>query len=132
MKSQKTVFIADDDPDDRSFISDAIKEEDTSIDIIEAEDGAELLDIIKQEDIAEPSLIVLDMNMPKMNGLETINAIKADTELSVIPAVMVSTSSNPTLSRKAFEYGISDFFVKPYNFKGYREMARQLLSKYLS
>ena len=132
MKSHKTVFIADDDPDDRSFISDAIKEEDTSIDIIEAEDGAELLDIMKQEDIAEPSLIVLDMNMPKMNGLETINAIKANTELSAIPAVMVSTSSDPALSRKAFESGMADFFVKPYNFKGYRDMAHQLIFKYLS
>ena len=132
MKSNKTVFVADDDPDDRSFISEAIHEEDTSIEIIEAEDGAELLDIIKQEDVPEPSLIVVDMNMPKMNGLETINAIKADPELSVIPAVMVSTSSDPALSRKAFQLGIADFFVKPYNFQGYREMARKLMFKYLS
>jgi len=132
MKSHKTVFIADDDSDDRSFISDAIKEKDTSIDIIEAEDGAQLLDILKQDGTPEPTLIVLDMNMPKMNGLETIAAIKSDSELSSIPAVMISTSSDQMLYRKAFQSGVADFFVKPYTFQGYREMASQLKFKYLS
>ena len=132
MTPHKTVFIADDDSEDRSFISDAIKEEDASIDVIEVENGAELLDILKQEGTPEPSLIVVDMNMPKMNGLETITAIKSDSKLSAIPAVMVTTSSDPLLSLKAYKFGIADFFVKPYSFQGYREMVIQLKYKYLS
>ena len=130
-KDKKVVFIADDDEDDRLFLTEALLNVDDNIQIAEAENGTELIKLLEKKN-QEPDLIVLDMNMPGMNGLETIEAIKSlEPQILETPTVMLSTSSDKTFAKKALACGIRDYFVKPYSVQGFLNLAKTLKLKYL-
>jgi CheY-like chemotaxis protein len=129
----KIIYIADDDEDDRLFISDAIHELDLEIKIIEASDGDDLLNLIQLENTEEANiLILLDMNMPRVTGLETLQSIRANEKLKHIPAVMISTSSDKSLIGDAYQAGINAFIKKPNNYDGFIKIAQALQTCFLS
>ena len=132
MKEQKTIYLADDDQDDRFFLRQAIQAANASTEIIEVENGLELIKAIKQLSGQQASLILMDMNMPKMNGLETIAAIRADANLSAVPVVMISTSSNTMLIEKAYQAGADSFITKPSTFEEFNQLGIQLTEQFLS
>jgi CheY-like chemotaxis protein len=127
----KTIYLADDDADDRYLICEAIKQVDSRIDVVESENGSDLLICIQKENLPLPTLIVLDMNMPKMNGLETLRAIRSNPLHAHIPTVMISTSSDAKLIESAHYEGIDGFITKPNSFEGFILLARQLTNDYL-
>jgi len=124
--NSKIIYLADDDQDDRFFISEAIKKLNPEIRIIEAENGVELLKMIREKNNPPVGLVLVDMNMPKMNGLETVSAIRNSPGFSFIPAVMLSTSSDPSLISLAYEAGVNSFFTKPSSLDGFIDLALQL------
>jgi CheY-like chemotaxis protein len=128
MTSSRTIYLADDDPDDRFLIIEAIKEIHNQVTFIESANGLELLDNINKLTDPSTALILLDMNMPMMNGLEAITAIRSNPRFSTVHAVMVSTSSDPSLAERAFEAGFNGFFIKPDTFDGFVDLAKQLHS----
>jgi len=130
-RGQKVVFIADDDEDDRLFLTEALLKVDADTQIVEAENGVELINLLESTD-TDPTLIVLDMNMPLMNGLETFEAIKSIPNIPAIPTVMLSTSSDKLFVKKAMESGLSDYFVKPYSVQGFFNLATALKLKYIA
>lgn len=109
--------MADDDADDRYFIHQALQRIDPSVTIIEAEDGDVLLNLLQNrtpESASAPiHLILLDMNMPRSNGLETLIAIRANPALRHIPTVMISTSAQTTQVETAYQNGINSYIQKP-------------------
>lgn len=115
--SKVLIYMADDDADDRYIMQQALQATDPSVTIIEAEDGDDLLTMLdawSQEPTALPvHLILLDMNMPKINGLEALIAIKSNPVLRHIPAVMISTAAEPAQVTAAYEHGINGFIQKP-------------------
>lgn len=115
--SKSVVYIADDDADDRYFIHQALRDADPSVTFIEAEDGQCLLNLLRNwthELAPQPvNLILLDMNMPRSNGIETLVALKADPALRHIPTVMISTSAQPDLVAAAYRNGINSYIKKP-------------------
>jgi CheY-like chemotaxis protein len=127
----KTIYLADDDADDRYLICEAIKQVDSKIDVVESENGSDLLICIQKKNLPLPTLIVLDMNMPKMNGLETLRAIRSNPLHAHIPTVMISTSSDAKLIESAHYEGIDGFITKPNSFEGFILLARQLTNDYL-
>ncbi len=128
----KVVLLADDDEDDRLFLTEALLKIDSDIKIIQAENGAELVEIIDQKKFeGDPALIVVDMNMPLMNGLETIQAIKTKPVVSNVPAVMLSTASDRWIYENAIKAGFKDYFVKPHLVQGFLTLAATLKAKYL-
>ncbi|GGM82878.1 response regulator [Dyadobacter beijingensis] len=131
MNDPKTIYLVDDDQDDRFFVKEAIQESGAKVEIVEVENGFDLLTLAR--DIAEPalSIIIIDMNMPKMNGLETVAAIRADTRLAEMPIVMLSTSSNPSLIRTAYLSGVTNFVTKPSTFDEFAQFAREISERYL-
>lgn len=113
MAKRLTFFLADDDPDDRLLLREALESIDPSIKIVEAEDGEQLLAILQTQMVPLDSLIILDINMPKMNGLETLANLRSIPELASVPAVMLSTSLNDDMIGFAKQLGAVNYFVKP-------------------
>src|SRR5262245_21163874 len=116
MKIEKLVLMMDDDEDDRDMLQKALQSIDTGHTIIAAHDGKDGLNQLRQlrESNSLHCLVVLDINMPKMVGKQTFVAIKDDEELSKIPVVIFSTSTNP-MDRMFFEKHDTAYFVKPIN-----------------
>ncbi|MCE7070655.1 MULTISPECIES: response regulator [Dyadobacter] len=131
MGEGQTVHLADDDEDDRMLIKDALQEANPNLTVIEAENGKELIENVKESGDLSETVVLLDMNMPKMNGIEAIQEIRAEPGLSELPAVMMSTSSNPELKKKALAAGANDFIVKPNTFKALLDVAKSILSRFL-
>lgn len=120
----------DDDLDDRNVISEAIKEVDPSIAVIEACNGREANQFLQQAKNMGvfPCLILLDVNMPLMNGKETLKEIKKDARLKTIPVAFFSTSSNPVDQSFSMEYGV-DFVTKPSSYQSIVTVIKELLLK---
>ncbi len=126
----KIIYLVDDDQDDRFFLQQAIREAGARVRIVEAENGLEFLDLIQQDGSSPASLVLLDMNMPKMNGLETIAALRSNTLLSTVPVVMISTSSHLSLIETAYEAGADNFFVKPSSMEGFVSLGHKLIEQF--
>jgi CheY-like chemotaxis protein len=131
MDRLKILYLVDDDQDDRFFIRQAIQEAGAQVEIIEAENGMELLSLLEKQKHASSSVILLDMNMPKMNGLETTSAIRSDPRTASTPIVMISTSSSPSLVETAYRAGVDSFITKPSSFEGFNKLGSQLANSYL-
>jgi len=127
MVENKTLYIAEDDPDDRMLLVDAIRSIDPGIEIIEAEDGKELLNILQTTAPTHPSLVVLDVNMPRLNGLETLARLRSIPQLAWLPAVMVSTSNNSELMETAKSLGALNYFIKPTKVHDLLNLANRLV-----
>lgn len=118
-----TVVVADDDEDDRMLVAEALEECGLGGDLRCVEDGAELLEYLRQEgayadpaSAPRPGLVLLDLNMPRLNGHETLAQIKADPELRTIPIVMLTTSNADEDVGRSYSLGVSSYIVKPLTF----------------
>ncbi|MBC8154940.1 MAG: response regulator [Bacteroidetes bacterium] len=128
--SKLVVYMADDDADDRYIMHKALREAAPSVTLIEAENGDDLLlmlDARSREPASAPvHLILLDMNMPKVNGLETLTAIRSNPALRHIPAVMMSTSAEPAQVAVAYQHGINGYIQKPTTYSHMRQIAQAI------
>jgi CheY-like chemotaxis protein len=123
------LFLADDDADDRLLMKEAIKAIDPSIEIVESENGQELLTVLQSQTVLDRCLIILDMNMPKMNGLETLSNLRIIPRLASLPTVMLSTSGNPDMIDFAKKLGALDYYIKPSNMDSLLNLCRHLISE---
>jgi CheY-like chemotaxis protein len=133
--AETVIYMADDDADDRYFMRRSLEEAYPSATIVEAEDGSDLLTLLTDWSLlpnAHPvHLILLDVNMPKMNGFEALTAIKANPLLRHIPAVMLSTSAEPAQMVLARKNGASAYLEKPSDYAHLGQIARDLSSSFL-
>lgn len=116
-QKEKTILYIDDDADDRELLWGAMQQVSVKLKITFAENGLQALELLNQTQQTKtlPCLIVLDLNMPYLDGKQTFERIKADPKLRDIPLVVLSAGENP--ADKAFfsNEGIS-YFTKPVNF----------------
>ncbi len=122
-KKQVTILIADDDSDDRLMISDALRESRVVNDLRFVENGEELIDYLlrrgkyeNQGDSPRPGLILLDLNMPKMDGREALKLIKSHDGLKRIPVVVLTTSKAEEDIYRTYNLGVNSFISKPVTF----------------
>jgi CheY-like chemotaxis protein len=118
------ILLADDDADDRLLTQDALAESQLSADLHFVENGTELLDYLlfrgKFTDPASaprPQLILLDLNMPRMDGREVLQKIKAEPTLRRIPIVVLTTSRADTDIARIYDLGANSFITKPVRFE---------------
>jgi two-component system response regulator len=117
MKSNsKLIFIVDDDPDDRQIILDAFLEKSPQIDYVFIENAETLLQNLYAEDAEFPALILLDLNMPGMLGLQALKEIRNNKKFSQIPVIVLTTSTLHQDRRTSYELGASCFVRKPDSF----------------
>jgi CheY-like chemotaxis protein len=123
----KWILQVDDDGDDLFLLGEAFREADPAVELRTATDGRAALALLEEAGAGLPHLIVLDINMPGMDGRETLNALYSHPQWSAIPVAMLSTSSNPR--DKAYCESLNAaFFTKPLMMSGMRETARALLA----
>lgn len=129
-----SIFLADDDPVDRELFTEGMRETGTCFTITEAVNGQELLYCLSAAE-SLPNLIILDMNMPVKDGLQTLIELKTTDAYRHIPVVILSTSNAYFDVEGACRSGASLFLVKPHSFKEIVEMLDCLLtlcSKYMA
>lgn len=128
MRIDRTVLLIDDDKDDLELLQQALNDIHADHQIIEAHDGVEGLSLLRQliQKKELPCLIVLDINMPRMDGRQTLIEIKSDKILSGIPVVIFSTSSS-ALDKTFFEKYDTAYFVKPINVQELKNTASRLI-----
>jgi len=126
-----SILVADDDPDDRMMIEEAFLENRFANKIAFVEDGEQLLAYLRNEDgYADnagkpyPGIILLDLNMPKKDGRETLRELKADPELCRIPVIVLTTSEAEEDIVKTYGLGVSSFITKPVSFQGLVDAVR--------
>lgn len=131
-----TILMADDDEDDRRFVKRAWEKSRVANDLRFVEDGEELLEYLRRagrySDPAaapRPGLILLDLNMPKMDGREALREIKADPDLRRIPVVVLTTSKAEEDIYRTYDLGASSFISKPVTFQSLVDVI-QALGKY--
>ncbi len=128
-----TILIADDDPDDRLMAKEALEECRLANHIDFVQDGVELLDYLRAGGryaapaaARRPGLIILDLNMPKMDGREALREIKADPSLRRIPVVVMTTSKAEEDIYRTYDLGVNSFITKPVTFDGLVEVMKVL------
>ncbi|NKB51097.1 MAG: response regulator [Rhizobiaceae bacterium] len=130
------ILVADDDADDRMLIGDAFEEACLKNPVDFVEDGLELLEYLKHEgkfaDLAEdirPGIILLDLNMPRMDGRTALQEIRNDPELRNIPIVVLTTSKSEEDILRTYDLGVNSFITKPVTFDGLVKVV-QILNQY--
>ena len=106
-------LLADDDPDDRFLFSEALKLVDPNIHCTMVGNGKEVLTILQNDFFALPDCIFLDLNMPLMNGLECLQAIKKEPAYNDIPVIIYSTTLEKEVEQNMLKAGAMACFVKP-------------------
>lgn len=132
------ILVADDDPDDRLLIEEAFEENRVSNQLSFVEDGEELLDYLLRRGAwtdpassPRPGLILLDLNMPRMDGREALKQIKADPALAKIPVVVLTTSKQEEDILRTYGLGVNSFITKPVTFEGLLRVTQVLTSYWI-
>ena len=121
---KRTVIYAEDDADDRMFMLDAIGDAGLDCDLRFVENGGELLDYLRStgkyagERPSNADVILLDLNMPGVNGHEAMRRIKADPALAHIPIVVLTSSRSEMDIEKSYSFGAASFISKPNSYEG--------------
>ncbi|AAS69808.1 response regulator [Leptospira interrogans] len=135
IKNQKTIHIlvAEDDPDDRLLMKDGFRENNLANPLHFVKDGEELFEFLRNEgeysDILKypkPGIILLDLNMPRMDGREALKTIKSIPELKKIPVIVLTTSREEEDMFKTYDLGANSFIRKPVEFEAFLETIRAL------
>lgn len=119
-----TILMADDDADDRELTEEAFREVRFANNLKFVRDGRDLLDYLTRangytsQNAPTPGLILLDLNMPRMDGREALIAIKADPQLKSIPVVVLTTSEADEDIVRSYELGAASYIPKPVTFMG--------------
>lgn len=125
----KSIVLTDDDEDDRFFFQEALDALNFDITYNQFEDGSELMNHLKSTLINLPSLLFLDLNMPKKSGLECLKEIRADEVLKDLFVIIYSTSSSENDILKAYEVGADNYLSKPTSFKNLKSSLFNILTR---
>ena len=130
------ILYAEDDPEDRMLVEDAMDESRLANEMDFVEDGEELMDYLYRRgkyaelnDKPLPGLILLDLNMPKKDGREALEEIKNDPDLKRIPIVVLTTSKAEEDILSTYDLGVSGFIIKPVTFESLVSLLKTV-SKY--
>ena len=128
----KNILLAEDDPRDVELTLAALEEHHLANKVVVVADGEQALDYLyrrggfKAREGANPVLVLLDLKMPKVNGLEVLKIIKTDEHLMAIPVVVLSSSRETPDLAECYKYGVNAYVVKPVDFSEFMKAVQQL------
>ncbi len=126
MKNLKPILLVEDDSVDAMTVKRALKELNVTNQLVHSIDGEQALDYLKADDNKKPCVILLDLNMPKMNGIEFLQAIKKHEKLKKTPVVVLTTSKEQDDVTTSFRFNVAGYMVKPVDYKKFVEAIRAI------
>jgi CheY-like chemotaxis protein len=127
MLQNHLLFLVDDDIDDHEIFKSALAKVNEELALLTATNGYDALQVLSQVNVL-PDYIFLDLNMPRMGGLQFLQAIKQSDNLKKIPVIIYSTSANPNDIEKTKELGAETFITKPSRFSELCQVLQSLLT----
>ena len=112
MTELKPILLVEDDIVDMMTVKRALRDLNITNDLVHRENGEEALQYLNNESNAKPGIILLDLNMPKMNGIEFLKTIQTDNRLNKIPVVVLTTSKAQNDITESFKYGAAGYVIK--------------------
>jgi CheY-like chemotaxis protein len=132
MTELKRILLAEDNPNDVELTLAALGELHLANEVVVVRDGSEALDYLKRRGTfaartnEDPAVIMLDLKMPKVDGLEVLRQVRADSRLKTLPIVMLTSSREEQDLVKSYELGVSAYVVKPVDFQQFISTVREL------
>ena len=130
--SPRRILLAEDSPHDAELTIEALSENHLTNTIDHVRDGAEALDYLyrrgafSKREKGNPSVILLDLKMPKVDGLEVLRQIRGDAQMKAIPVVIMTSSREEQDLVRSYELGVNAYVVKPVEFGGFVEAVKQV------
>ncbi len=126
MRNSKPILLVEDDIVDAMTVGRVFKDLKITNTIVHMTDGERALDYLKKDDSVQPCVILLDLNMPRMNGIELLRIIKVDDELKRIPVIVLTTSKEEQDKVETFKLGVAGYMIKSIDYKKFVETMRVL------
>jgi CheY-like chemotaxis protein len=124
------ILVVDDDDADALMISEALNSTDNNASVARVADGREALEYLRRDgrfaEVGRPDLILLDLNMPRMDGRETLAAIKSDEKLKAIPVVILTTSGAAPDIVASYQHRANAYVTKPFGLDDFESTVRQI------
>ncbi|MER3524382.1 MAG: two-component system response regulator [Ignavibacteria bacterium] len=126
MKSDASILLVEDDVVDAMTVKRALKDLNVTNTLIIKNNGEEALAYLRNEADRLPCIIILDLNMPKMNGVELLRNLKHDEHLRRIPAVVLTTSKDEQDRFETFDLSVAGYMIKPVEYPQFIEVVRSI------
>lgn len=126
MNSKRPILLVEDDKVDSMTVKRALKEISVSNTLIVAENGEEALEYLRNDQNELPCIVLLDLNMPRMNGIEFLDVAKKDNALKKIPVIVLTTSKEERDRMNSFDMGVAGYMIKPVDYKQFVEVIKTI------
>jgi CheY-like chemotaxis protein len=132
MSDLKTILLAEDNSKDVELTLEALSEHNLANHVTVVKDGVEAMEYLRCEGKfklrrqGNPAVVLLDIKMPRMDGIEVLRAIRSDPTLKMLPVVMLTSSREEPDLKKSYELGANAYVVKPVDFKEFIEAVKQV------
>ncbi len=132
MSEIKRILLAEDNPKDVELTLAALEEHHLANEVVVVNDGAEALDYLycrgeyAMRSVQHPVVVMLDLKMPKVDGLEVLRIIKSDEQMKTIPVVMLTSSREEQDLVKSYKTGVNAYVVKPVDFQEFMDAIKEL------
>jgi CheY-like chemotaxis protein len=122
------IMLADDDPDDRYFFEEALRDFPLPTQLTVVHDGEQLIQLLTNEVNELPHILFLDLNMPRKNGFECLSEIKLNKRLQQLPVVIYSTSFHKRIADMLYKNGANYYISKPFEIYELKKAVQQMLT----
>ncbi len=126
MKIRKPILLVEDDHVDVMTVKRAFKDLHITNKLYVAENGEEALEFLQNPQNEKPHIILLDLNMPKMNGIEFLQIVKQDQQLKMIPVIILTTSKAEQDKIESYSLQVSGYMIKPVDYLQFVEVVRAI------
>ncbi len=123
------ILLVEDNPDDEALALRALKKSAIADDLVVARDGVEALDYLLEQNRSGadlPALVLLDINLPRLNGLEVLKRLRENVVTHLLPVVMLSSSREEQDISSSYDYGCNSYIRKPVDFRQFSDMIIQV------
>ena len=124
--STRMILLVEDDPDHELLTIRALKKSNIANDVRVARDGAEAIELLFGNSPIKPQVILLDLKLPKVEGLEVLRRIRESAETRMLPVVVLTSSDEERDLVRSYQIGVNSYIRKPVNFTDFAEATRQL------